>query len=200
MTTTRPPLAMRAIKYETAMWRSLYRWITRRPIEGEAYPYTGPVMTILWAFIGVSAVELPILHLILPWPTVRLIADILGVYGLIWMIGLMASLKVNPHVVTGESIRIRNGLSLDLTLHRADVAGARARNRTLEPGKGIRIETEGDRRILYLAVAHNTSVDLVLRYPMAVELPKGLSEPVDEIRIYADDPKAMAARIQRLVA
>jgi len=200
MTSTPPSLARRAFAYEAGMWRSLYRWITRRPIEGEAYTYTGPVMTILWAFIGVSAVELPILHLMLPWPTVRLIADILGVYGLIWMIGLMASLKVNPHAVIGDSIRIRNGLSLDLTLPWADVAGVRARDRTLEPGKGIRIETEGDRRVLSLAVANNTSVDLILRYPMAVELPKGLSEPVDEIRIYADDPKAMAARIQQLVA
>lgn len=74
------------------------------------------VMPLLWMFIGLSAAEVPILHLILPWHTARVITLGLGAYGLLWMVGILASLKVHPHLVGPTGMRIRSGLSYDVTV------------------------------------------------------------------------------------
>ncbi len=44
------------------------------------------------AFIFVSVLELVVVHLLLPWETVRLIADVLSIWGLVWMVGFLASM------------------------------------------------------------------------------------------------------------
>jgi hypothetical protein len=62
----------------------------------ETFSYAREVAPIMGAFIFVSLVELPIVHLLLPWPTLRLAALALSVWGLLWMIGLLASMKVFP--------------------------------------------------------------------------------------------------------
>ena len=97
-------LARRAVAFELAMYRSLFRWVTRRPDVAAGrrrFSYVGAVAVLLWAFIVVSAVELVVVHVLLPWDTVRLVADVLGVWGLVWMLGLAASYSVHPHVVGG---------------------------------------------------------------------------------------------------
>ncbi|MGW5667805.1 hypothetical protein [Micromonospora sp. NPDC003776] len=90
-----------AVRYEIGMWRSLFRWLLRRPQTtepgAEVFGYVGVVQPILIAFIVLSAVEIPIFDLILrhtlPWPSVRTVVLALGVWGLLWMIGLFASVS-----------------------------------------------------------------------------------------------------------
>jgi hypothetical protein len=61
------------------MWRGLYRWITRRPLElapGDvAFGHAGPVKPIFAVFIVMSALEIPIFDLVIsrlvPWSAVR---------------------------------------------------------------------------------------------------------------------------------
>lgn len=186
-------LARRAIAYELGMWRSLYLWIFRRrrtPGPGvRAFGYTGVVAPIFVAFIGVSAIEIPIVHLILPWPTPRRIALALGFYGLFWMIGLLASLRVHPHVVDAEGLTVRYGTTLDMTIPWDAIATVRTRYRSQTPGRNIRVEGN----VQHIAIAHQTSVDVVFRDPTILPLPKGPSEPVDELWFYADDPGALVA-------
>jgi hypothetical protein len=61
--------ARRLLAHERVVWRSLYRWISRRPVaaDGEPYPYACALTPVLWAFIGVAAIEVPAVHLLLPW-------------------------------------------------------------------------------------------------------------------------------------
>jgi hypothetical protein len=119
----------RAVRYELAMWRSLFRWILRRPAVGGG-PFGGEatVMPLLWMFIGPSAAEVPILHLILPWHTARVTSLGLCAYGLLWMVGILASLKVHPHRVGPTGMRIRSGLSYDVIVPWNAVATAPARH------------------------------------------------------------------------
>src|SRR3954451_15323685 len=110
-------LARTALSYERGMWRSLGRWMSRRPVVadgGVAFSYAGAITPVLWAFIGVSVIEVSVLHLVLPWETVRLVADVLGIYSVVWMIGMLAAQRVNPHVVETAGLRVRNGMTLDL--------------------------------------------------------------------------------------
>src|SRR5262245_59348361 len=113
-------LGRRAFAYEMGMWRSLYVWIFRRPLTRETgaapFGYAGMVTPLLGVFIGVSAIEVPILHFLLPWQTVRVVGIILGAYGLLWMVGLLAALRVHPHVVAASGLRIRDGISHDVTI------------------------------------------------------------------------------------
>ena len=48
---------------------------------------------------------MPILHLLQPWKTVRLIVDIARVYGLLWMFGLLAIVRVDPDALVRRAKR-----------------------------------------------------------------------------------------------
>src|SRR4051812_590969 len=113
-------VARKAAAYEWNIYRSLFRWVTRRPAASgpgaRAFGYAAVITPVLVAFIVVSAIELPVLHLVLPWRGVRLLADIAGIWGLVWMLGLMASVRGYPHVVSDAGLRIRSGgtISIDV--------------------------------------------------------------------------------------
>jgi hypothetical protein len=61
----------------------------------------------LAGFIGLSAVEIPISHLMPPWPSVRVVLLVVGGYGLFWMIGLLATIYTPPHLIRPSGRRIR---------------------------------------------------------------------------------------------
>jgi hypothetical protein len=101
---SRSHLYRQAILHEAGIWRSLYRWVTRRPRSDDRdaalFGYASQITPILIAFIVLSALEIPILPLLLPWPAVRYSLLALGVLGLLWMLGLLAAVRVHPHVVS----------------------------------------------------------------------------------------------------
>lgn len=185
-----------ATAYEAAMWRGLYRWVTRRPLRlapGEvAFGHAGPVKPIFVVFIVLSALEIPILDLIIshlvPWPAVRYVALAAGIYGLVWMLGLVGALLTSPHVVGEAGIRIRNGTSVDVTIPWEAVARVGHRYRALPSSRAVLVE-DG---VLNLGTGSQTSVDVTLREPLTLPLRKA-PDPVNEVRFYADDPKALVA-------
>jgi hypothetical protein len=183
------------ITFEIAMWRSLYRWIFRRPRtrtpEGVAFSYTRVVSPLLWAFIGVSAVELPVLHLLLPWPTVRFVVDLISVYGLLWMLGLMASLKVHPHVAEESGLRLRYGSTVDVELPWDAIEAVRVRTKGLDRSKSVQY-ADG---VLKLVVASRTDLEVVLTRPRVLPLPQTLGEPVTEVHVAVDEPRELARHI-----
>ncbi|MEV6525799.1 hypothetical protein AB0M43_28015 [Longispora sp. NPDC051575] len=193
-------LLRRAVSYELSMWRALYRWILRRPATTEpgarTFGYAWHVGPVLWVFIIVSAAEIPAVHLLLPWESVRGVALVLGVYGLLWMFGLLASMKVNLHVVAPSGLRIRYGPSIDVAVPWSAVASVGPRNRNLDRSRTL--QTEGS--ALHIAVSSRTSVDIVFRAPTVLGLPGGDTEPLTELRVYADDPAGFVAAAREHLA
>ncbi|GAB1645869.1 hypothetical protein [Krasilnikovia sp. MM14-A1259] len=198
-------LLRKIVAYEWAMWRSLCRWILRRPLPLEAgakpFSYLGAVNAILWAFIVLSAVEIPIFDLILrhvlPWEHLRRTVLVLGIYGLLWMIGLMAMLRMHPHVAGPAGLRIRNGATFELLVPWDAVASARGRYRSLPSSRTVHLEEDASGTVLSIGAGRQTSVDLVLRQPVAFDLPSGRAENVTEVRLYADQPDALVALARR---
>ena len=105
---------------EIGIWRSLFLWVTRR-VSGqgpgvEACSYAKQVSPLFAVFIFVSAIELPVVRILLPWDTVRLVVDVLSVWGLLWMVGMLASVRVFPHLLDEDGLRIRYGTTVDIRI------------------------------------------------------------------------------------
>jgi len=203
-TTTRTaPLALarRALSYELGMWRSLYRWVLRRPLVSGTgavpFRYAATLTPVFLAFIGVSAIEIPILHLLLPWEAVRRIGDAVGAYGLFWMLGLLASMRVHPHVVGDSGLRVRHGAAVDFTIPWDAIETIGTRHRSVPSKRAIQVERTESGQILSVVILSQTNVEVTLRQPTTVALPRGGFELISELRFYADDPSALAARARR---
>ncbi len=190
----------KAAAMEAAMWRSMAIWLSRRPVrqDGEPFAYLGVVKPILGVIFGLSVVEVPVLDLIVrnvvPWEPARWIALVLSIWGLLWMVGLYASLKIHPHLVGDAGIRVRNGATVDFLVPWADVESVRKSYRSTPSGKAVQVE-DG---VLCIVVGSQTAVDVRLRRPATFRLPAGESEPVREVRLYADDPDALVQRARTL--
>lgn len=195
-----PALLRRAVRFELGLWRSLYRWVLRRPQRldpgARAFGYSAAPAPVIWTFIVLTAIEIPAVDLLLPWRSVRLAALVLGIQGLLWMVGFLASLKVHPHIVSAVGLRVRYGGTVDVPLPWSAVAAVATRRRTLDERRTIQFDRSDSGTALTIAVLNQTNIDVTLRHPMSVPLPNGVSEPVTELRCYADDPGAFVARAQ----
>ncbi|MGI9099838.1 MAG: PH domain-containing protein [Solirubrobacteraceae bacterium] len=186
-------LARRFVIFEIGIWRSLFLLVTRR-VSGygpgvEAFPYSRDIAPLMGAFIFVSVLELPVVHLLLPWETVRLIAMVLSIWGLIWMVGLLASMKVFPHLLDDNGLRIRSGTTIDIRIPWEAVASVTARRRSGPPSQ---VERTDDGTVLNLAVLKQTKIDVELHRPTTIKLPHS-TEQITELRFYVDDPRALVA-------
>ncbi|MEV4635785.1 hypothetical protein AB0J80_00375 [Actinoplanes sp. NPDC049548] len=196
--------ARRAVEMEIAMWRSLVRWLLRRPAPLSAgdvpFPYLGVVKPILGIFIALSIVEIPILDLVIrkvvPWQPARWIMLVISIWGLLWMLGLYAGMRINPHVVGAAGIQVRMGPTLGFTIAWADVESATRRHRTMPSAKSVQIEDDA----LHIVAGSQTSVDLRLRRPMTFHLPNGETPAVQDVRVYADDPDAFVRKAREVRA
>lgn len=188
-----------ATEMESRMWGSLFRWLFRRgPYDvgpgAVAFGHTKAVKPFLITFLALSVFEIPLFHFIIPWTVVRIILLVVSGYGLIWMLGLIASMVLRPHVLDDRGIRIRNGMLLDVTIPWSQVASVRARDRSTPPGGGIQSE-DG---ILSLSAGGQTNVDVLLREPVSFGLPrKKPADPVTQVRFVVDDGRAVAAEATR---
>ena len=197
-------LARRAVVFELRLYWSLLRWVARRPdlpSGAEVVTYHRTVTPVLWLWIFASAVEVPLVHVLIPWDTVRIIALAVSVWGLLWMVGFLASLTVHPHLLGESELRIRHGATLSLAVPLESVAAVTTKQqdlpssvRTLQPR-----ETE-DGVDLRIGVSGQVNVHAVLAAPLTVPTAKG-DLRVTELSFWADDPRALVAAVrQRITA
>ena len=181
-------IAHLAIRAEIGVWQSLYRLIFRRPrvpAGASGFAYHSPVFTILMVFIVLSAVEIPIIDLIVhPWPWVRIPLLILGIWGLTWMIGLAAGFLTRPHAVGPEGIRVRQGAEVDIDLPWEAVASVERSRDVAEKAPKLRDEAHG--RTLSLRMANETNILVVLEHPVTARL-SGSQVTFDAVRLWTDD-------------
>jgi hypothetical protein len=156
-------------------WRSLFYLVTRR-VRGRrpgdlTFGYAKEQGPVIGAFIFGSALELVVVHLLLPWETIRLIADILSLWGLLWMVGYLASVIVHPHLVGPDGVRVRYGATTDIPIAWSDVASVRVR----------RGGADG------VAVMNRTNVEVALKQ-------------AENVRLFADDKKGFVVACEQFIA
>jgi hypothetical protein len=189
-------LARKVVVYELRIWQSLFLWLLRRPrvpAGADAFPYASLLTPILVAFIVVSALEIPVVHFFLPWEAVRTAFLLLGVWGVIWMVGLLASMRIYPHLVGPAGLRVRYSFGVDVLLPWESIAEIRAQRRALASGRKVQLERTDAGTTLHVALSSTTNVEVALREPTEVRLPKG-AETIVRLHFYADDPRALVAR------
>ncbi|RZI84566.1 MAG: MarR family transcriptional regulator [Microbacterium sp.] len=180
------------------------RDVSRRPAiapGAEGFRSDEPVRMILFVFIGLSAVEIPIIDLIVhPWPAVRIPLLVLGIWGLTWMIGLLCAYRMRPHTVGPTGLRVREGLEIDIPLSWDDIASIAPRRRVDEP-KSPRISESDGLVSLSLRMQDTTNVEVVLERPTALTLPglhpRGGRHEVSVVRFWVDDLEAYLAAVRR---
>jgi len=188
--------------FELSLYRSLYLWARRRPVAAgdEPFSYVGAVTLIIWVFIILSAIEVPVLHVVLPWATAQTLSLVLGFWGLTWMVGLLASLHVHPHIVSDSGLRVRYGSSIDITIPWEDVSTIRHRRRDLPSSRTVHVDRTETGAVAVIGVSSQTNVEVMLREPRPVPLHRGTSEPVTELRFFADDPRTLVVRARSHLA
>ncbi len=194
--------AYRAVRYEIRLYISLARCLMRRPnVPADAVPigYAKATTPVVWLWIFASALEIPLIHVLIPWDTVRIIGLAIGVWGLIWMLGLLASLHIYPHLLNASQLRVRNGPSIalavpwdsidSLTPRRADLPSSA---RTFQP------EHTDSGTHLRIGVSGQVNVHATLVAPLTVSTPRGPMEIV-ELSFLVDDPRAFVKRAREYV-
>ena len=190
--------ARHAVVFEVRLYRSLFRWITRRADRGgpedTAVTYARMVTPVMWLWIFASAAEVPLVHVLVPWEGIRLALLVTGVWGVVWMIGLLASLWVYPHLLTPDRLVVRSGAGHRIELPWESIASLRIGLEdlpssvwTLQP-----LETpEGTD--LNVGSGAQVNVHARLTSPTVVPTAKGPMEVV-ELSFYADEPRDLVAQ------
>ena len=189
---------------ELRIYANIVRFVVRRPAIAPGavgFSYHKPVFTVLMIFIVLSAVEIPIIDLIVHrWPGVRVAMLVLGIWGLTWMFGLLCGYLMRPITVGPDGIRVRQGLELDVALAWDDIASVAIAKRVDEP-KSPRLEETDAARTLVLRMQDETNLEIELERPTVVRLPghapKGGDQEITALRLWVDDPKAFLDEVRR---
>ena len=190
-------LALRYALLEVKLYVALIRWCLRRkdvPAGAEPWGYAQLVTPVMWLWVFGSATELVVLHLVLPWERVRLAADVISAWGLIWMLGTLAAYRIRPHLLLDGRLRVRNGVYHDVAVPLEAIASAAAGERDL-PSSVFSLQVDGDE--VSVGVSGRTDVTLTLREPTDLATAKGVLS-ARQVRLWVDDPRAFAARLNEL--
>ncbi|KQW04070.1 hypothetical protein ASC66_16585 [Leifsonia sp. Root4] len=193
-------LARRAWQMEIGIWQSLWRFLTGRrrvPSGAKAFGYVGPVQTVLIVFIVLSAVEIPIIDLIVhPWPWLRIPLLAAGIWGVTWMLGLLLGYITRPHSVGPAGISVRSGPEVDIVVPWADVYSVEIRREHEEKAPKVAPAEDGAGDVLKLWMQDETNLAVRFERPLVVRMPTGYVTVI-ETRFWADDPRAFLAEARR---
>lgn len=196
-------MARHALLFEFNIYKSLLRWVLRRPSIPpgvELVGYAQLATPMLWLWIFASALELPLVHVLVPWHAVRISLLIIGVWGLLWMIGVLAGLRSYPHLLGSDALRIRNGALHDISIPWRAIAQVTTGDRSLPSSMWVLQPQETDHGLhLNVAVSGGVNVHLSLHEELAVRTTKG-EMVVTGVSLWADDPRQVATQIRREAA
>jgi hypothetical protein len=194
-----------ALKLEITLYRALGRWIVRRPdvpAGTEPIGYSRLVAPMLWLWIFGSAVEVVVLDVLLSrwWTPLRVPLLVLGVWGLVWMLGMMAAYRVRPHLLGEHTLQVRDGIHARVDVPLERIAAVRSVEHEL-PGllRSVHVEGEEPGALLLVGVGSRTNLELVLTEPTTLQTPRGPAT-VSRVGMWVDEPRDVAAVLRPLLS
>ena len=174
-------------------FRSLFLLLRGRkdvPGSGTAVRRSGESTTVLIALLVASLVEVVAVEFLVPWAVARWILLVLSVYGVVWMLGHMASLITRPHVVGPENLVLRNGTTTEYSFPLTAVRKARAERKGNHEGS-VSVINE----TLNIPAGDTTTVFVELDPPQEFD-----GHTIRGVRFHADDPRAAVRLLARTSA
>ncbi len=189
------PLAGLLAHELAVFYYAFFFWRVEPPAhtEGIAFTYhrrSGSV-ALLGALLGIAAVETIVVHLLVArWnATVAWILTAVGVYGIVWLLGFLQSVRLRPILVTREALHLRIGVLWSARIPLGRIAAI------------TRIQGSApDRRAsdyLYAAVLAEPQLLIELTESIEVHGPFGYTKrDVRRIGLGVDDPASLEAEIK----
>jgi hypothetical protein len=156
--------------------------------------YDRALRPLVVTFLALSVLELVVVEVAVPWPTVRLVLLVGGVYTVLFAAGLAAANVVRPHLVTAHDLRLRSGTWADVAVPLDRVATVTARRRAA-PDRTVAVVDE----VLTMGIGGGTTVDVALREPTLLTVGRR-TRAVRTVRFAADDPQAAVAAVRAALA
>jgi hypothetical protein len=187
-----------AVRTELRSYGGALRLTARRfdvPDGSRPLPYVGAVSALLWGFTIVSAVEVVVVHLIVPWEGVRLAFDILGIWGVLWCLGFTGCHYAFPHLLTSTALQVRFAARPAIvTVPLEAVSSVGSRERSHQGSRSVRLDDESG--ALVIAVGGRTNLDLRLREPVEATV-RGRVHQVREVRIFTDEAREASRELRQ---
>jgi hypothetical protein len=117
---------------------------------------------------------------------------IISVYAAVWIVGIYASLRAFPHLVTEQGLLVRYGVLGEAWIPWGDVEHVVKESHTSPGGMDGLSTNDG---IATLAVGGRTAVTIRRRSPGTVKGFLRETAGISQIRVIADDPDAFLAAI-----
>jgi len=197
-----PRSAARVIAIEPRIWICLYRWLFRRrsPAPNEfSYMKRSPMGMLLALVLVSTPVELFLIELLVPWDWLRWLLLIAGIYAALWLLGVYASLKVLPHRLDPDALRIYYGILASGSVPHAAIASVSLEGRKApEAAEGLRVTPM--KAAAYVAVGGRTDLTLHLREPVVLYGLTKPTPPVSTIHLAADNPEGLLNALHGRIA
>ena len=166
----------------TILWTGLTGVFRKSPEGGFTMHQTPGWIPIAAALILVSPAELILVHLLAermggPWIAWILTAGTL--YSLLWLWGDAQGMRLNPTTLDDDRLNLRVGLRWQATIPLEDIVG-------------IEDSAESD---LQAVVMGEPDFTLVLRRPVTVRGPFGITRETDRIALQMDDRAAFESTV-----
>lgn len=187
------------IVLEVRLYAALLRWVLRRrdvPDGAQAWSYAALAAPVLWLWVFGSAAEVVVFHVIIPWEGVRLIVDIISIWGLVWMLGTLAAYRIRPHLLLGDELRIRNSVYHDIAVPLTAISSGGVREVDLPSSvRSLQMTTDDEGGCqVSVGVSGRTNVVLTLQPGTPLKTASGAVE-ADSVRLWVDDPRSFVSHL-----
>jgi hypothetical protein len=187
---------LRLVGHELRLMYSLVLRVARRRDgvgpDDRAFGHARDQAALMYGFTFVCAVETVVMAVLFRnWPAVHAVLLVVDVYTVLFMLGLQAASVTRPHVLSADTLRLRQAGHVDLRIPLERIASVRYE---------LLFTHEQQDEVLDLKIAGQTSVTLELSEPVTYTGLLGLERPVRTVRVHADDARAFAKALREAVA
>ncbi len=179
-----PPALVKYVSAELAMVHlALLRWNTPAdvPRGSRAFSYHTYLTPMLIAFLVLQLIELAVVHLLVSlWnETVAWVLLAISVWGVLYIVALLKSFRINPVLLSDAGIRVRAGSIIDQFIPFEAIAA-------IDPDMSA--ERLKDKGTLNAAILSHPNVCLTLKRPIARKTFFGKTVHIGAVAVRLDEP------------
>ncbi|GAB5349938.1 hypothetical protein [Alteriqipengyuania sp. 357] len=161
------------------------------PAGTTGFAYHRYLTPMLGVLLVLQLIELGVVHmLVMLWsPKLAWVLLAISAWGILWMLALLKSLRLNPVLLTHEGVRVRGGFLIDVLVPFAQIAEVRGPSGPEE----VKAKTT-----LNAALLSWPEIMIDLREPMVVPGVLGRHRTIAKVAFKLDDAAAFHERLGRM--